>query len=146
MGQWKVAIHTNELRASCSGHDQSIRAQPEWEGHLLRKAASTGYLSFSRKKKTSSNRVRRVSARKGEGCAWVSAQAKWHGNCMANGMSHCYEKSEPEPGRGHLVEQKRFMECQSWSELRRASMVAKEILQRIIQGYLVHPLSHLPAN
>ena len=102
MGQWKVAIHTNELRGSCSGHDQSIRAQSVWEGHLLRKAAGTGYLSFSRKNKASSNRVRRVSARKGEGCVWVSAQAKWCGYCMANGVPHCYEKSEPEPGRGRL--------------------------------------------
>lgn len=49
-------------------------------------------------------------------------------------------------GEGVSVEQKHFMECQSWSELRRASMVAKEILQRIIQGYLMHPLPHLPPN
>ena len=110
MGLWKVAIHTNELRGSCSGHDQSIRAQPVWEGHLLRKAAGTGYLSSSRKNKASSNRVRRVSSRKEEGCAWVSAQAKWCGYCMANGVSHCYEKSEPEPGRGRLCRAKVFHE------------------------------------
>lgn len=108
MGQWKVAIHTSKLRRSCSGHDQSISAQPGWEGHLLRKAAGTGYPRSSRKKKASLNRVRRVSARKGEDCVWVSAHAKWSVYCMANGMFHCYEKSEPEPGRGCLCRAKAF--------------------------------------
>lgn len=90
--------------------------------------------------KTSSNRVRRVSAKERRAVHECLPKPNDIEELHGKWDVHCYEKSEPEPGRGHLCRQKRFMECQGWSELRRASMVAKEILQRIIQGYLVHPL------